>query len=345
MNETSHIKFLSEDSKSGPLIFRGGNIQRYTFLDESKQGRDLFLNEHAFLSHHKVGKVEHVRVQRYGYQRKAALDNWKRLIASPLPANVYCFDSISYFIDEGNKSLFFLSLLNGQLLEWRFGVTSTNNTVSTDEIGSLPIRRIHFTTAKKDRSYLLKKFKKLYQEYLFNNKILLVTEYVDQLLPKDEEGKFFAFKENANGAEEKSDVVHDFLAFLAEEMIRLNKEKQTELKRYLTWLEKKARITEGIDSLPGKTTIKNYLGDYQKNESEAPFEEILKVLQKNRNKIGISLNQASFVSELKKEYEASLAKLIPIKKTLAATDTLIDQVVYKLYGLTEEEIKIVEGNT
>jgi len=28
---------------------------------------------------------------------------------------------------------------------------------------------------------------------------------------------------------------------------------------------------------------------------------------------------------------------------LAATDTQIDQMVYKLYNLTEEEIRIVEG--
>ena len=38
-----------------------------------------------------------------------------------------------------------------------------------------------------------------------------------------------------------------------------------------------------------------------------------------------------------------LAVLRPIKAQLARTDALIDQVVYKLYGLTEEEIAIVEG--
>lgn len=48
-------------------------------------------------------------------------------------------------------------------------------------------------------------------------------------------------------------------------------------------------------------------------------------------------------TELQKEYEASLAKLLPIKERLALTDKLIDQVVYKLYGLTEEEVAIVEG--
>jgi type II restriction/modification system DNA methylase subunit YeeA len=32
-----------------------------------------------------------------------------------------------------------------------------------------------------------------------------------------------------------------------------------------------------------------------------------------------------------------------LKEKLRKTDWLIDQIVYKLYGLTEEEIKIVEG--
>jgi hypothetical protein len=46
---------------------------------------------------------------------------------------------------------------------------------------------------------------------------------------------------------------------------------------------------------------------------------------------------------MRQEYEKSLALLLPIKQKLAATDWLIDQLVYRLYGLTEEEITIVEG--
>ena len=41
-----------------------------------------------------------------------------------------------------------------------------------------------------------------------------------------------------------------------------------------------------------------------------------------------------FQESLKKEYEGSLAVLLPLKARLAATDRLIDQVVYRLYGLT-----------
>jgi hypothetical protein len=49
------------------------------------------------------------------------------------------------------------------------------------------------------------------------------------------------------------------------------------------------------------------------------------------------------VVRLKAEYEKSLAVLLPIKERLAFTDKLIDQIVYRLYGLTEEEIAVVEG--
>ena len=42
---------------------------------------------------------------------------------------------------------------------------------------------------------------------------------------------------------------------------------------------------------------------------------------------------------LKKERE----KLVPLENQIVFTDQLIDQIVYRLYGLTNAEIKIVEG--
>jgi len=35
---------------------------------------------------------------------------------------------------------------------------------------------------------------------------------------------------------------------------------------------------------------------------------------------------------------------LPLKARLAATDRLIDLIVYRLYGLTEEEVATVEGS-
>jgi hypothetical protein len=74
-----------------------------------------------------------------------------------------------------------------------------------------------------------------------------------------------------------------------------------------------------------------------------PFDELLTILQRNRSRIGANLSDQTFLTRLRAEYESSLAKLLPIKERLAKTDWLIDQVVYRLYGLTEEEIGIVEG--
>lgn len=40
-----------------------------------------------------------------------------------------------------------------------------------------------------------------------------------------------------------------------------------------------------------------------------------------------------------------MAVLEPLKEKIKITDNLIDQIVYKLYDLTDEEIAIVEGKT
>jgi len=149
---------------------------------------------------------------------------------------------------------------------------------------------------------------------------------------------------------EQSDVVHDVLAYLAEQMIEMNKEKQTEVKGFLKWLEVQLKIqpdkeaNTGIDALTGKTQIKNYLGDYQKGEENLPFEEFWKVLEKNKTRIQANLKSRELYQAINTEYEKSLSKLLPLKERLHKTDWLIDQIVYKLYGLAEEEIKIVEGH-
>jgi hypothetical protein len=38
-------------------------------------------------------------------------------------------------------------------------------------------------------------------------------------------------------------------------------------------------------------------------------------------------------------------KLIPLESQIEFTDRLIDQIVYRLYGLTPEEIKLVEKSS
>ena len=51
---------------------------------------------------------------------------------------------------------------------------------------------------------------------------------------------------------------------------------------------------------------------------------------------------ASVEGEIETEYARSLALLQPIKHDLARTDALIDRIVYRLYGLTDAEIELIE---
>ena len=50
-----------------------------------------------------------------------------------------------------------------------------------------------------------------------------------------------------------------------------------------------------------------------------------------------------FAAQLRDDYEASMAILRPLEESLTETDRLIDQIVYRLYGLTAAEVAIVEG--
>jgi len=268
-------------------------------------------------------------LKRIGYQRNAALDTWKRLIFSPLPPISYCFDSVSYYlVDDETRSFTLLALLNSKLLEWRFQITSTNNHVSTNEIASLPIPRINHTTPRDRHAQLVKKGHKLYERCLSEGHAC-VLEFTAHHLDLNE-----------------TDVIHDLLAFFAQQMIDLNKQKQAEVKRFLDWLEKKLRIvpksddSTGLDSLTGKTIIQGYLGDYQKGEPETAFEDFYFRLHQNRGRIRVTLT--AIKAELENEYRKSLDLLLPIKTQLSTTDALIDRVVYQLYGLTNDETRLIE---
>jgi hypothetical protein len=327
INETNMADILSTESSDGPLVFRGGNIQRYEFIHIPRQGTLKYINVDKYEKKYGGERAIHTKKRRFGYQRNAALDNWKRFIFAPLPCPSYCFDSISYYIVAKNELESFsqLALLNSKLLEWRFSLSISNNHVSTAEIAELPVPRINFTTPPNERQQLTQQAIGAYDLGDNTGVLQRVHAHIDA---------------------DQTDVVHDLLAHLAQCMIDLNKQKQAEVKRFLAWVEQRLDIqpkkdgATGIDSLTGKTIIQNYLGDYRKGEDELPWREFHYRLYQNRNRFAASLSDAE--GDIQTEYEKSLATLVPIKHDLARTDALIDKIVYRLYGLTDEEIELIE---
>ena len=98
---------------------------------------------------------------------------------------------------------------------------------------TFPIRRISFTTPTDDRARYAEKGRRLYEQFCTKADYACVLGFVNHhlapappLLPG----------EGAGGR--GSDVVHNLLAFLAEQMIEMNKEKRVEVKGFLAWAEK-----------------------------------------------------------------------------------------------------------
>ena len=182
----------------------------------------------------------------------------------------------------------------------------------------LPIRRINFTTPAEERDRQLEKAKTLYQFCLNKGSVDCVLGFVKHHLTADPE---------------RADLVHDLLAFLAEQMVEMNRAKGEEIRGFLHWLKREIGVE--IDTLKNKTAIQSYFG--------LSLDGLLNILKKNRRSIAADPSSRSFQESLNREFTASLAKLNPLLTRIQGTDTLIDLVVYQLYGLTDEEIVVVEG--
>ena len=73
------------------------------------------------------------------------------------------------------------------------------------------------------------------------------------------------------------------------------------------------------------------------------FNQLPERLKKNRNKLSIDPSDRKTQELLENQFTKSMSILEPLKARIKATDELIDEIVYRLYGLAEEEIKIIEG--
>ena len=330
MINSSFKKYLS-DQKLGEEAIRGSHIGRYVIV-EPKQGESVFFNRDLYLKGHPNSKkaFSH-QSQRVVYQRYAAIDNYRRLIATILPENYFCSHTTGYLLSIKDYALGFLtSLLNSKILEWRFSLTSTNNNINGYEIESLPIPKINFTTNSDRRQQGLENLINLYQKYQTDHQLDPILSQCEQHL---------------NQQPEEADIIHDFLAYLAEQMIQFNQQKQTEIKGFLKWLER--FIGCPVDTLKNKSKIQNYLGDYTKQQTLDPaldFDGLITILNQNKKLIKIDPNSRKDQEPIENEYQTSLNTLLPIKTQLKNCDNLIDEIVYQLYGLTPEEKAIIENS-
>jgi hypothetical protein len=249
-----------------------------------------------------------------------------RLTVAPEFSDLYAMDNLYIIHLKQQEKLAYwvlLALLNSSLLSFVYRYFAQEEgrvlpQVKAENLYPLPIVNIDVNTPDRDRAVFLDKNKTLYQQCLIKNNVLSVINVVDNCL-KRRPGQ--------------ADVVRDLLGLLAERMGEMNKKKLVETEGFLYWLE--VAIGTKIDSLKNKTKVVAY--------HDGNLEVLVDVLKENRKVLKINPLNKDFFDQLKDAFEKNLAKLLPLKNSIATTDRLIDLIVYRLYGLTEDEIKLVES--
>ncbi|MGH2639655.1 MAG: TaqI-like C-terminal specificity domain-containing protein, partial [Rhabdochlamydiaceae bacterium] len=241
----------------------------------------------------------------------------------------FTFDKEALYLDMTafcipGADFYLLSLLNSRLLfrvlsEFAPSLGDMNKggrlRMKTVYVKKLPILKISFTTPKKEREKLTKSLIKQAGTVLGSIERETADEHIQrELQPVIALAKSYS--------ESKNDILHDFLASLAEQMLAMNKEKQKLANDFFEWM--------GHYGVPPRETMKPKTGldAFWKLE----FKNLLAHLK--RNKVAISTGTQDDL--LARFTEASTALKI-LDKQIESTDWLIDQVVYALYGLTKEE--------
>ena len=120
----------------------------------------------------------------------------------------------------------------------------------------------------------------------------------------------------------------DQQAFILEKVeyfLKINRDLQDEVKGFQDWLQH----TFGIEKLSKK--LEKYY--------ELSVDEFLEELRKKK----VDVKARKNFQTLKDEFDESLTKIRPLLRDIEETDAEIDQMVYVMYGLTEEEIGIIES--
>ncbi len=230
-----------------------------------------------------------------------------------------------FLVTAADLSLYYvLANLNSALHSYLYTEASTAagkddfRQTTLAELEVLPIRRIAFTTPAATRKRLASDGQKMFESAAGEHRM-------DDILR-------FAEKHLAAG---RTDVIHDLLAFLAERMIAMHQEKQAAARGFLTDL----RDFHGVDAhaLKPKTRLDAFW--------ILDVSDVFAHLRANAKALAAANVRLQEADEEKLRFRFQKAKdlLVPLDARIVFTDRLIDQIVYRLYGLTPDEIVLVEG--
>lgn len=244
--------------------------------------------------------------------------------------------------------LFILALLNSTLLGWYFkAYLNSDLNIGPEDAKRLPIKSIQFS-----------------------NPTEVLSKFADEITRLVGAGRYEDVLELAktclSAEPAQSDVVHDILAYLAQQMLDLNRQWQDALELFLIDLE--GILTSAQMQKIGRLWTPDAAVSNPANPDSLQAED-LQMMNEGRRELGAlagkrlnlrtdvgALNETQWKWLLKQRLHkiTNLAELVQVFRSrqpaiaalnarLIATDTLINNIVYALYDLSKEEIGTVEA--
>ncbi len=306
---------------------RGRDVNRYS---ESWGGEYLVFDKPMMWSNTDeklLRAMPKILIRQTGDSIIAAIENEGKLIIDSL----YLFDP-----SNGYDPRYILALLNSKLLSTLYSFYTPEQDrafaqVKIVNLKPLPIRKVEFSITGASTNSLIK----IAQDLSFQEDQQTLLKQCDELLESN-----------------RTDTIHDLLAYLAEQMIAMHREKQSLTVDFWTDLEgvcdpavfrklrDKGKQEAGLaaeletEFLPRNSVSKRTRTlDESLAWDEAAFKGFVRALA----------GRVERLSGLVKVYHTHAPRYRELTERIDRTDWLIDQIVYQLYGLTDEEIAIVEG--
>ncbi len=253
----------------------------------------------------------------------------------------------TYFMPVDATQKYLTALLNSSLIEFFFRKISAlirgdYLRFFTQSVTQIPIRRIEADTLDDERTRLTGE---------------AITHYT-----QNRQGDLLTFIEAQLAHEpERGDVVRDVLAYLAEQMGNLQAQRHSAIGDFSTGLsgELTAAELEKLHRLWTPSALPKEDGDRSARKKREEILDVLGPLATQqldfyddigqleerqwlwllKHKFGARSNMAEIAHVYRKYHPL----IVALDERLAQTDRLINSIVYKLYGLTPEEVAIVEG--
>ncbi|MFW9933294.1 MAG: Eco57I restriction-modification methylase domain-containing protein [Candidatus Thorarchaeota archaeon] len=136
-------EYIHEGQGRYPLV-RGSAIGRYALRDSSGKCSSECVDIEGFrLSKKNSERMGHIELKRIACQQISNQANHWRLKFSRIPEGTVLANSCNYLVlrKEIDESVldFLLAVMNSELMNWRFSISSSNNHVSNHELSLLPL--------------------------------------------------------------------------------------------------------------------------------------------------------------------------------------------------------------